>query len=634
MVDPNPDIKQLIRTVGKRLQQNLRVRRMLPGFGRIHIDRQLPFICVYRRPTGRVSTGTDRLATTEASYMMCSAKRSIQQSISDLISTVVAILAQHFGACLLLEFWEMPSAASAIADNVGMAPQFRIVADKNRSSEALTATLQKELLRITVRGRKATVECEEAAKSSPKYMRPILPAETAARLNCYQYGLQISPIYRNPETNDIYPDVLTKMRRGLTLSLRRVFFEFTQTCTTHQPPHYHALGRRAVVQAVWEVDRILTEASNQFDFLLQVSPVNGETAWRQFKGSGFQKEPTFIYRPLPAETVILKRNVFRAPLEKVEDPALAQLFRSKMVELDRRITMMLDLNTPRFLHGSIQLYGGVEDELLNLAKGVLDAAQPRKENTPAGRRLRAASVLQRAKAEIAYLTSQSEHINPRVEIRKDISGLMVSRGCLLVGAEVSIDASRIDALLQHEIGIHLLTYFNGRMQPFRQLYSGLAGYDALQEGLAVLAEYFSNGLKAERLRQLAASVVAVEALVGGANLVDTHRLLTRGHGFSDKAAFHITSRVYRGGGFTKDAVYLRGLARLLRHVKNNGEFDQLLIGKLAFEHIPIIRELMWRGVLKAPALKPRFMGTPDWVNKMALLRQGIEISELIRGSVE
>lgn len=70
---------------------------------------------------------------------------------------------------------------------------------------------------------------------------------------------------------------------------------------------------------------------------------------------------------------------------------------------------------------------------------------------------------------------------------------MVSRGGLLIHRNTRLPASRVEALLQHEVGTHLLRYNNGRAQPFRQLYSGLAGYEALQEGHGVLAEYLSGG---------------------------------------------------------------------------------------------------------------------------------------------
>ncbi|NIQ16470.1 MAG: DUF1704 domain-containing protein, partial [Candidatus Dadabacteria bacterium] len=68
---------------------------------------------------------------------------------------------------------------------------------------------------------------------------------------------------------------------------------------------------------------------------------------------------------------------------------------------------------------------------------------------------------------------------------------------------------RVEALLQHEIGTHALTYFNGLSQPFKQLCIGLSGYEELQEGLAVLAEYLVGGLSKPRLRLLAGRVVAV-----------------------------------------------------------------------------------------------------------------------------
>ena len=74
------------------------------------------------------------------------------------------------------------------------------------------------------------------------------------------------------------------------------------------------------------------------------------------------------------------------------------------------------------------------------------------------------------------------------------------------------------ALLQHEIGTHVLTYYNGKGQPFRQLYAGLSGYEALQEGIAVLSEYLVGGLCGNRLRLLAARVVAVRAMLDGIRL--------------------------------------------------------------------------------------------------------------------
>ncbi len=92
---------------------------------------------------------------------------------------------------------------------------------------------------------------------------------------------------------------------------------------------------------------------------------------------------------------------------------------------------------------------------------------------------------------------------------------MVSQGNLLIGTHTKIPLSRVEALIQHEVGTHVLTYLNGRAQPFRQLYIGLAGYEELQEGLAVLSEYMVDGLSRPRLRLLAARVVAARHMIAG-----------------------------------------------------------------------------------------------------------------------
>src|SRR5439155_24088255 len=113
---------------------------------------------------------------------------------------------------------------------------------------------------------------------------------------------------------------------------------------------------------------------------------------------------------------------------------------------------------------------------------------------PKEERLGAAAFAEYARAEIEHYRRLSPRISAAVEIRADIPGLMVAFGNLLVGQRTRIARSRVEAALQHEVGTHLLTYFNGRAQPLRLLYTGLPGHDELQEGLAVLAEYMVGGL--------------------------------------------------------------------------------------------------------------------------------------------
>jgi uncharacterized protein (TIGR02421 family) len=402
--------------------------------------------------------------------------------------------------------------------------------------------------------------------------------------------------------------------------------------TKHQPAHFHMLGRRAVVKAVWEVDQRLAKVSNAFDFLLQATPVNSHQAWIEFRRSRFEQAPVFHYRPLPVDPLVLKRQLYQTPIERVEDPALAELFREKLDELDRQITMLMEIDRKTFVHDSLQIYGEIDDELTTQANQLLYRLPSRSRDDSRGGHYDAASIAKLAEQEIDLYRRRCPDVDARVEIREDIaSGLMTSNGCLLVNKRARIPVSRAEALLQHEVGTHLLTYYNGRAQPFHQLYCGLAKYEALQEGLAVLSEYLVGGLSRPRLRLLAARVLAARHLVEGASFVETFRELDRTYDFERRTAFNITLRVYRGGGLTKDASYLRGLCQILEYLSQGGSLEPLFVGKIGVGHIALIQELQYRTVLRAPPLEPRYLSCPEAQAKLEHLRSGILVSDLIEG---
>ncbi|MDH3814346.1 MAG: DUF1704 domain-containing protein [Acidobacteriota bacterium] len=630
---PKTISKRLLATVGARLRENQRIRRTLPVWGRIAIDRQLPFLCVYRHPVKGADPGTYSFATSEASYLLCSAQKKLQPEITDLVRTVAEVMIEKFGAFLILELWAGPGNSTAgPVSTAEMIPRFEVLAQRRTAEGSITDAFGSALSGIKLDGRKATVATRATNRCCPKGMRPVLPPEIADQMGCHLYGLEIAPIYQDPESGEVFPRVLRVLSRRVTVALRRAFFDFTVGNTTHRPPHFHALGRRAVIKALWDVDRMLAESSEAFDFLLQVTPVNGEQAWHEFERKRFEKVPSFHYRPLPAEPLVLKRDLFRAPVERIEDPALAMIFREKLDSIERQITMLQDRNTPRFLHESIQQYGGVEDELFEEAVEILRAIPPKSRDGAASGTVTAEKFAERAREEIEYLRQQLPELEATVELRPDVTGLMVSRGNLLVSARSRIPISRVEALIQHEVGTHVLTYHNGKAQRLRHLYTGLAGYDALQEGLAVLSEYLVGGLSKPRLRLLAARVVAARSMIAGATFVECFRELGDHYGFNRRTAFVITMRTYRGGGLTKDAVYLRGLGQILKYLATGGELKPLFIGKIAVNHIPIVRELRWRGVLREPPLAPRYMNDPEALERLLHLQGGVSVIDLLKRS--
>jgi uncharacterized protein (TIGR02421 family) len=169
---------------------------------------------------------------------------------------------------------------------------------------------------------------------------------------------------------------------------------------------------------------------------------------------------------------------------------------------------------------------------------------------------------------------------------------------------------------------------NGCDQPVRLL-AGLAGYDETQEGLALLAEHLVDGLTVTRLRQLAARVRAVESMLGGASFRDTHAMV-EGLGFSATAAFATTARAYRGGGLTKDAVYLRGLIELLGHVAAGRSLDVLLLGKMPLAAVPLVEQLRDRGALRAPTLSPRYLTLSEARARLAAIDEHTTVADLAR----
>jgi hypothetical protein len=115
--------------------------------------------------------------------------------------------------------------------------------------------------------------------------------------------------------------------------------------------------------------------------------------------------------------------------------------------------------------------------------------------------------------------------------------------------------------------------------------------------------------------------------VRGAGFADVHRELVE-LGLSPTGAYNATVRCVRAGGLTKDAIYLRGLIDLLGHVADGGDLDLLLLGKLSLDDLPLVADLVERGVLVAPRLRPRYLDGPDARRRLDRLRANTDLIQL------
>ncbi|HEX2241498.1 MAG TPA: tyrosine/phenylalanine carboxypeptidase domain-containing protein [Actinomycetota bacterium] len=373
-----------------------------------------------------------------------------------------------------------------------------------------------------------------------------------------------------------------------------------------------------------EVDRQLVAIGERLDLLLNVSPANPEEAWANFSDGGYRDEPQFDYRPLGFDPDELKRRLYVLPVEDVEDPTLGELLREKRLELDRSITLLADRGTPRFLYGSLALFGDVEDTLLTDAEKLLSDVPPQEVRDL----IEPEEFCDLARTEIDRYRERLPGLSLTVEVRDDVPGLMVAHDALLVSRRLKIARARAQALIQHEVGTHVVTTVNGKLQPFGLFAIGLPGYEETQEGLAVFAEYVSGGLDRARLRVLAARVVAVRRLLDGATFAQVFAELHAERGFRPQTAWSVTMRVFRSGGYTKDAIYLRGLGEVVNYVHAGGTLESLFVGKIGLPQVPFVEELLEKRILKSAQLRPRWMDLEGAAERVRRVQSGIALTDL------
>jgi uncharacterized protein (TIGR02421 family) len=369
------------------------------------------------------------------------------------------------------------------------------------------------------------------------------------------------------------------------------------------------------------IDRELADIALGYRFLLDVTPVNLIDGRRRFFDDG--TPPEFRYRPLEDDVDVVASRLAKVGTHAVEDATLSHLLQAKHREVCLQIEMLRCRGSADFLPLSMELYGAVSPLLLATAEQLLDEiAMPPQDGEQS---VDAVTFARLAEAELDRYRRLFDDLDADVEVRDDGSSVMVVNGDVLIASTARVATSRVTALLQHEVGTHVVTFVNGAHQPLRLLAAGLAGYEETQEGLAVLAEHLVGGLTAARLRQLAARAVAVHHMVEGLSFSDVHRALT-GYGVPRVPAFSIAARVFRSGGLTKDAVYLRGLMDLLAHLSAGGSLDVPWLGKMALADAPLVEQLWSRGVLHEPVVRPRYLDEPA---AQARLRQAGAVTSLV-----
>jgi len=596
------------------LKKENEISCLLPGKGVLHIEKKLPYLVIYRKKVD--DKGTKRFVTNESSYLIIGTEDF--QGYQKLLYKISDQLSADMESYLLFEIY------SGKADSA----KIKIKGPAQRLPSALD-TLKEDFLKINKEftGIYLDTEIIDTPNRQAEGAEPLMEVEDAKSCGAVVVGLEVPPIYRN-EHHQLYPVFFRNFKDYLIRAIHRSFFEFIRVQTSGGVASFNALGRKYLKQIVFDIDKQLADIERSYQFLWLVSPANIHDIKKEFFKSNYENVIDYHYRLLPVDPDVLKRKLYNLKIEEIDDPAMSFLFREKREELDMQITMLNERGTQNFKYDSIRLYKGVERNLCEEARNILNLVEEETE-TKEDDLLDSKAFSSLARKEFDYFHKQDKNFKCKVHIRKDVNVMMVSHGELYIPADYKMNRVEAEALIQHEVGTHVLTYYNGSNQPLHQLSIGLADYDPLQEGLAVMSEFMVDGLTANRLRILAGRVIAGEALMKGGNFQEIFRLLKRTYNFSAERAFNITSRIMQGGGFMKDIIYLKGLVLLKEYLKNGGEYEPLLAGKYGIKHTGIIKELTDRKVLKPVQVKPSYLHSEQMYKKLELIRQGLSLPQMV-----
>lgn len=351
------------------------------------------------------------------------------------------------------------------------------------------------------------------------------------------------------------------------------------------------------------LDDSLHALVSNIDILDAVSPLNYRDEKKAFFEGQYSKVPNFIYKKSGIDAFGLKRALFNLPLENIQDEDLKQIYLDIIDSYIDKIDQFKSIGSGDFLYDSLRYYGEPSEKDIRNAHFVLhlpETSSP-EELEPILNASDIESLLAKFASERGY-----EHL-----VKKDdamIANALVSGTTIKINNAAKVSQTEAMALAHHEVGVHLVTTLNGRAQPLRLLSIGCPLNTMTQEGMAILAEYLAGCLTSKRLKVLALRVLAVDSMLKEKNFRTTFLMLKEQYQASDEQAFTITARVFRGGGFTKDFLYLQGFHQMLNAYESEPNFNHLLAGKTSIDYLSKITNLIDKGLLLAPKyISPAFV---------------------------
>ena len=366
-------------------------------------------------------------------------------------------------------------------------------------------------------------------------------------------------------------------------------------------------------KALLALDQALFEEVRGINILDAIAPENYHQEKAAFFESNYSINPDFAYGEHSIDLFARKRALYNLPVESLPDDDLIQLYSDVIESYVEKLDQFRAIGTDEFVYESLRYFGEPNEKDIRNAQFVLHFPD---DLAPLDDRDMGTDEI------VNHLTSFADARGYQYDIRLDekmIANILVSGSTIKVNANARIAETEVHALAHHEVGGHLVTTLNSRNQPVKVLSLGSPVSTTTQEGIAILCEYLAGYLTLPRLKVLALRVIAVQSMLIERDFKRTFLLLKEQHDVDDSTAFTITSRVYRGGGYTKDYLYLQGFHQMLNAYETSEHFNLLLAGKVSLNHLPLIQRLINKGYLLPPKYISPAIATPQPVDEVKRL---------------
>ncbi|WP_263081472.1 flavohemoglobin expression-modulating QEGLA motif protein [Endozoicomonas sp. Mp262] len=444
-----------------------------------------------------------------------------------------------------------------------------------------------------------------ARENTVFYGRGYMAAHINSRFqNSLVLPLEVKKIYMDELTGEVYPLVMQTLVEQFKNTLIDVSAFFSRRFSRKRYRKKADMLSEKMDPAVITVDRLFFQLARGLETLHYINPINIAVERKKFFKSNGSVSPTFVYRQLDIDPYLFREQLYRLPVAAIRDPGVQKLYRDVIDSYGKKIDLLVKAGEPGFLYESLKYYGepGAIDN--GNAQFILHATE---QEAPA-------PLSVNTELAIAMFREAAEQWGMPCKVEKSsrlAAAAMVlnNKKTVQISANLQMTEREIRALINHELGVHMATTLNASSQQLKVFALGLPGNTYAQEGLAILNEFQSGNFSLKRLKVLALRVLAVREMIRRNDFRHTFSYLHEEHMLSQNQAFNLAVRVHRGGGFTKDHLYLSGVSRALELVKQCS-IDNLYIGKTGFEYLDIINELVSRQWVTAPKYYPEYLKQP------------------------